>query len=92
MYVVIEFCFVFGHALTVVIEADIGLFVLFGALQFIIAECFCLVEGLEFAAIEELVLADVTIDNELTVTIAAANRCQQDHDEQDTNRHRFTTL
>jgi hypothetical protein len=92
VYVVIEFSFVLGHALTVVIEADICLFVLFGTLQFIIAECFCLVEGLELAAIEELVLADVTIDNELTITIAAANRRQQGHDEQDTNRHRFTTL
>jgi hypothetical protein len=92
VYAVTEFSFVFGHALTVVIEADICLFVLFGTLQFIIAECFCLIEGLKLAAIEELVLANVTIDNELTVTIAAANRRQQGYDEQDANRHRFTTL
>jgi hypothetical protein len=48
-----------------VIETDVRLLVIFGALKFIVAEIS--IEGLELTRLQILILAEVAIDYELSV-------------------------
>jgi hypothetical protein len=64
-YSIRESGIVFSHTLAVVIETDVRLLVIFGALKFIVAEIS--IEGLELTRLQILILAEVAIDYELSV-------------------------